>query len=323
MNGIDKKILITAVMAIALAAVLVFDYSDESAADPSGNILDSGSNVIGTYTLNGYTLTLTATSVSDETSITLSGITAGEKATVQKLVITGFTSDITHSFDDYTAINSIEFSGKVSTGGDWTFNYLDGEIALVPSGDNSATAIVLNDFKMQSLVTSVLIRGYSNDLSESFSTYPALQNNITYKGSFTGTYGGIWEYQLKTKTLIADRNSGSSVSSPGTYSQDDAPFKNMFFKDEVQNVEYRTFTGNSQNLFYGLTSVKTFRGTHFNESNNYSILYGMESTLEELRYDRVSSVQGNTISVVKETLKVFTADSARDVSARTFSGATN
>ncbi|AMH94385.1 adhesin-like protein [methanogenic archaeon ISO4-H5] len=322
MNGIDKKILITAVMAIALATVLVFDYSDESAADPSGNILDSGSNVIGTYTLNGYTLTLTATSVSDETSITLSGITAGEKATVQKLVITGFTSDITHSFDDYTAINSIEYSGSVSTGGKWTFNYLDGEIALVPSGDNEATAIELNDFKMQSLVTSVLIRGYYYDLSGSFSTYPALQNNITYKGSFTGTYGGIWEYQVKTKTLIVDRSSGSSASFPGTYSQENAPFLGMFFKNDVQNVEYRTFTSNSQNLFYGLTSVKTFRGTHFNESNNYSILYGMENTLEELRYDRISSVQSNTISVVKANLKVFIADSAKDVSARTFSNAT-
>ena len=323
MNGIDKKILITAVMAIALAAVLVFDYSDESAADPSGNILDSGSNVIGTYTLNGYTLTLSATSVSDETVISLSNITVEEKNVVQRIVVTGFTNNIAGSFDSYPNIIDLEYMGSVSTGGSWTFSFKDGAVTLVASEeDKTADAIEIDNFNMKSLVKSVLVSGYEKNLSGSFTSYSELNNNITYKGTFSGTPGGTWEYQMSSKTLIVDRLKDDVSVNPGTYRTDTAPFRNMFFKDSAEKVEYRGFTYDCANLFHGLTAVKIFWGLSYIQYYNNSMLNDFKDTLEELRYAAISKVETNTVSIVKSTLKVFTADNADSVSARTFENAT-
>ena len=196
------------VMILAITAFCVIGESDDSYADSNGNVLGPDTSVIGTYTLNGHTLTLRATSVSAVTSVTLDGFV--EQDAVQKIIIIGFVDNITGSFAGYANLETIEYQGTVSTGGSWTFDFFEGAIHLLSDGDSDSDYIQLDNFNMQPLVTSVIIRGYLKNLSSSFNAYSSLGGNITYEGSVPGTYGGLWWYELKTKTLTVDRPQSSS-----------------------------------------------------------------------------------------------------------------
>jgi len=320
----ERKFTIAIILAAIAATILCMTVlADGSSADTSGSVLDSDDNVVGTYSLDGHTLTLQASSVSAVLSVKITTLSAAEINNVQTIVVRDFVNNLYSSFSDYPYLDTMEYRGLASTGGTWTFEYFSGAVTLTANGDSGVDYLELSNFNMRSLVTSVLVYGYQEDLSGSFDSYSSLDNNITYAGSFGGTYGGLWEYSIKTKTLTVDRPQSSTSNTPGTYNTTNAPFREMFFKDDAENVIYKTFTGTSQDLFWGLTAVKTFRGTEYTAYQYNNILDGLESTLEELRYDSIIAVERNTLETVRSSLKVFEAAKATQVGARTFINATS
>lgn len=328
----DKRFLFTA-MLFAVAAMAVFCVmadSDDSSAVISGDVLNSSDVAVGTWAYNeSDTLNLTAPTATATTSVTLNGFPDEQRGSVEVLNITLFSNNIIGSFEAYTNLETVTYKGTVESGGNWEFDYYAHTLSITQNMDENTDSIYLPYFKMQSLVESVVLDGYTKDLSESFTDYPNVYDdkNITYKGDFSGSNGGgTWVYSMADKKLTVDRIPDTTNKNPGRYNKEGssnvAPFMSMFFKDEVQNAEYLSFTEDSANLFYGLSSLKTFYARDFTQQYNNGLLSGM-TALEELTYDSITYVEKNTISPVKSTLLKFTAKNVNRVADSTFVGATN
>ena len=83
----ERKFTIAIILAALAATVLCMTVlADGSSADTSGSVMDSDDNVVGTYSLDGHTLTLQASSVSAVTSVKITTLSAAEINNVQTIV---------------------------------------------------------------------------------------------------------------------------------------------------------------------------------------------------------------------------------------------
>ena len=209
MGSLTKGVL-KAFVCLALLAIVVFGIasfgSDDSSAATSGNVKNSSDVTIGTYEFLGYTLTITGTDAPNTPSIILEDF--DRQADVEVIVIRNYLNDLSASFPegDYTSLDMITYAGIVKNHPDATWSYIlsilsdptrEYEMTVTAGSETGLIDIVLDDFDMKSSVRSVIIYGYTNDLSGSFTSYTSLAGNITYKGSF-GSYGGLWSYAMKT-----------------------------------------------------------------------------------------------------------------------------
>ncbi|MBQ3735520.1 MAG: leucine-rich repeat domain-containing protein, partial [Candidatus Methanomethylophilaceae archaeon] len=335
--GSNSKTVLKISLCLALVTLvalgIVLCEGDESSAATSGDIKNTSDVKIGEYAFSGYTLRITATSPSNATELTL--VDFDHQADVQILNVEGFVNDVyLASFlpsQGYTNLESISYSGKTADDdGTWEYRYFDHELIITAGENTSLTDVVVPNFELKSSVESVILEKYTENLSGSFGgAYSSLDGNIFYKGVF-GSNGGQWNYSMKTKTFIVDRdNNHPSSTVPGYNYNPNAdpvehpeqlpPFMSMFFHANVEHVEYNTYSGNCAYLFYGLTPVKTFRAPAYDVYSSNGLLEGM-TVLEELYYDKISTVNNNTVSKVYSTLKVFSAATANTVLASAFVG---
>ena len=197
---------------VAVAAALMFCtvmQADESSADSSGRVLNTSSEEIGSYELVGYTLSVEADSPKVDTTIILENFT--EQDSVQKVEVTNFVNDISGSFSTFQYLDTIEYSGPVDTGGKWKFEYFSGTVNLTAMLDNSAEFIQLQSFNMQYLVTNIQIKGYTKDLSSSFSTSMERSNRLNRSASAISP-SSLASTPSKLSTYFMGGLSGVSIS---------------------------------------------------------------------------------------------------------------
>ena len=338
----NRLILLLSVVAVVLvlgAPLVIADYA--SAADPSGDIKDTGQNKIGTWSYNtsNKTMVLNATVSSgvpeyfnglsgdfSDYTVTVTGFqdtSAIHDAIVDKLGAAPYnipSSSITYTQDIVGA------SGAIGT---WSY---DGTtLTLNPSSSTTEVPVGLVGFTQGASTTDVIVTAtispvtcFKSNISDFIRTETNNGVSIVYRGQlpdWTNAKGNIWEYDDDHTLTVSSNNSGVLYNSYGANST--TLFNGMFFTESTTDIVIHNYTSGGAYLFKDFSNATTISSDSLTSlSSNLLKTNGNVSTVQNLNLTQLSTINNSTLNNNKVLVNLY-APNLATISASAFSGCSN